>query len=276
MSAFSRFALSLLCFCSITYAAEIPRPGINVEGVQIVRMARTPEPDNVILKMPYPLKGQIETENPVYFSLKIEGYPLGTNSPMGRRDEIENYNVGQSIHIIVDDRPYFAVGRELINVFDQSENYYLYDIVVAFPFDLKPGAHLIRLFPARSFGESLKGDGCFIMRTFYFKEVKPGLNVDLSAPLLTYNEPQGAIPYEKGKPILLDFYVTNCELSKDGYKVKVTLDKTITRQLTEWTPYFIYNLMPGKHTVNLQLLDPEGKVVPGSYNNITREFTVAN
>ena len=278
MKAIRLLSLSLcylsLISCDPLKSAYIEAPDVNKEGVQIQKVDRTPEADNVLLTMAYPLRGQVETENPVSFSLKIEGYPLGTNSPFERTDEIANSDKGQTIHIIVDNEPYFAKGREVIDVFDYSENYYLDDIVVELPLKLSPGQHLLRVFPARSYGESLKGNGTFVARTFFFKNENKKLDVDLSAPLLTYNEPQGEYSYKKGRAILLDFIVSNCELSRDGYKVRVKVDGTITRTLTEWSPYYIYGLKPGKHTVMLELLNPNNAPVAGSYNTLKRDFTI--
>ncbi len=133
--------------------------------------------------------------------------------------------------------------------------------------------HILRAFPCRSFGESLKCDKCHIAMPFYYQDKKPTLDVDLSAPYLTYNEPQGTFE-DPSQPILLDFYISNCTLSKDGYKVRITIDDGNQRFLYGWGPYYIYGLKPGTHRIQLELIDPQNEQVPGIFNDVTRTFTI--
>jgi hypothetical protein len=72
--------------------------------------------------------------------------------------------------------------------------------------------------------------------------------------------------------VLLDFYITNCQLSKDGYKVRLTIDGSDQRILTNWVPYYLYGLSKGKHRIKLELLDEKNKVVPGAYATVERTF----
>jgi hypothetical protein len=71
----------------------------------------------------------------------------------------------------------------------------------------------------------------------------------------------------------LDFLISNCELTPDGYKVRLTIDGNVHRTLTSWQPYYIYGLSKGKHTIRLELLNKEEKV-PGSFNDVTRTIYV--
>ena len=105
---------------------------------------------------------------------------------------------------------------------------------------------------------------------------KENPNIDLSQPYLTYNAPQGEYPYnsKRPQPILLDFYITNCELSKDGYKVRLTIDNDVKRNLISWQPYYIYGLAPGTHKIRLELLDPQNSKVSGQFNDVQRTFTI--
>ena len=136
--------------------------------------------------------------------------------------------------------------------------------------------HVIRAYPCRSYHESIKSANAFTASIFYFQEKKDNPKVDLSAPYLTYNFPQGDIPYneKKPKPVLLDFYLTHCTLSKDGYKVRLTIDGNIQRQLTTWQPYYIYGLKKGMHKIRLELLDPKNKRVAGLFNDVERTITL--
>jgi len=70
---------------------------------------------------------------------------------------------------------------------------------------------------------------------------------------------------------LLDFYLINCTLSDKGYKVKATIDGA-EFILTKWEPYFIEGLPLGEHTIKLQLLDKNNKVVETEYNGTERKI----
>jgi hypothetical protein len=89
---------------------------------------------------------------------------------------------------------------------------------------------------------------------------------------LTYNAPEGE--FKDGQPILLDFYVVNTQLSKDGYKVRLIIDGTDKRMLTEWVPYFIYGLKKGSHTIKLELLNPQGTVLAPLFNDLEQTIVV--
>ena len=130
------------------------------------------------------------------------------------------------------------------------------------------------MFPTRSYGESLKKENNFTDTYFYIENKKINEDVNLSDPFITYNEPSGYMTLNTKDPILFDFYVSNCFLSSDGYKVKVAIDKDITRIVNMWMPYYIYGLKSGKHSLRLQLVDKNYKQVPGIFNDVTRTFYV--
>jgi hypothetical protein len=268
----SRAIAIFLTFCTSLYSAEQEAPEPNPTEIRIVVVEPTPEGDHVETKIVHPRNNDVERSNPVNVLIRLLGYPLRTYSQFPRAKEVMNYNkAGQSLHVCIDNEPYFIVNEAIVNALE-SQDYLYYEQVLDFkiPFTLKPGQHLVRVFPARSFGESLKGDGCFAMRLFYVSGQQIKLDFNPSGPFLTYNQPQGEITYDKVKPVLLDFYITNAQLSRDGYKVRLTVDETIKRILTRWTPYYIYGLKAGKHTFKLELLDESNNVVPGMTNSVTR------
>jgi hypothetical protein len=262
----------LACMAATLGAAEINKNTPNTGNIRVVPVAPTPEPDHAEVRISFPKEGQIKNSFPIRFQFRIEGYPIGTDSTFPRQHEIMSDPQGQALRITVDNGPIIEADEALDDALDNEQNYFDQTVEVNYSQNLTPGKHIIRVFPARSFGESLKGDGCFASRVFYFQSEEDNLNVDLKAPFLTYNEPFGNLSSKK--PILLDFYISNCELSKDGYKVRLTIDNTITRILTAWTPYYIYGLKQGKHTVRLQLLDSQDAQVPGVFNDVKRAFNV--
>jgi len=176
--------------------------------------------------------------------------------------------------VFIDNYHPFEIYTSFVNALDQSNIYYDLTLTKLIPYDLNEGMHVIRTFPARSYGESLKNPECFKASVFYIGSQINNLNVDLNGPYLTYNEPLETLTYEAGKPLLLDFYLTNVQLSQDGYKVKVTIGGSVNRILTSWTPYYIYGLPAGQHTIRLQLLDGQNQVVPGLFNDVERIITI--
>ncbi|MBF5060163.1 hypothetical protein [Candidatus Neptunochlamydia vexilliferae] len=250
----------------------------GVDNVRVVPVAPSPEPNTVVTRIIFPRPHENKRKAPINVQLRVEGFPLGVITQNDRAKEIYNDPEGQAIHVVIDNEPYLIYNQSFEDSFDENREYY--DKIVSFhiPFNLRPGQHVIRAFPARSYGESLKGRGPFTSEVFYFQDRKKSdtMNVDLKGPYLTYNEPQGRYPASQSNPILLDFLLSNCDLSSDGYKVRLTVDEQEIQLLTDYVPYYLYGLSPGKHTIKLELLDKNGALVPGFFNVTEREITIDN
>jgi hypothetical protein len=246
------------------------------EQIRIVPVKRTPEAKSVVLAIAVPKDGVLVHDNPVWVQFRLDGYALGVGSQFDRRHEVGVSRDGQTVHAIIDNDPYIAVDEPAIDPFKEDGWYYDVSYKFEIPHRLKEGLHTIRMFPARSYGESLKGDSTFQSAYFYVgRKAGDGASV-LNEPYLTYNEPSDQIPLTEDKPALLDFYITNCELSTDGYRVQLTVDNSMKRTLTSWQPYYIYGMKRGKHTIRLQLLDPRGNVVKGPFNDVERTIYVGS
>jgi hypothetical protein len=227
------------------------------------------------LTIAIPKDGQLVASNPIWIQFRVDGFALGAaSSQFDRSSEIAVSELGQTVHVVIDDQPYFPINEPALDPFDEGGYFYNMSYKFKVPFHLKKGEHTIRVFPARSFGESLKGDKTFHAINFYVGEASENPEMDLSAPFITYNEPSNQMSLEAGKPILLDFYVSNTELSSDGYKVRLTIDGKVNRLLTSWQPYYIYGLKRGQHTIRLELLDGRNKVAPGLFNVVERTITI--
>lgn len=244
------------------------------EQIRVLPVPRTPESNTVILAIAVPKDGEMKTRNPVWIQFRLDGYPLGAASQFDRADEIAVSKMGQTIHVVVDDYPYIAVNEPSIDPFNEDGYYYDTSYKFEIPYSLKTGMHTIRMFPARSFGESLKGENTFQTTYFYIGNRDDGPKVDFSQPYLTYNEPSDQIPLSENQPVLLDFYLSNCELTQDGYKVILTIDGKNKRTLTSWQPYYIYGLKRGKHAIRLQLVNARGQVVKGPFNDVERAIYI--
>lgn len=269
------FAMALICSSLVSWPL-IAQKGNAVDQIRIVAVNATPEPETVAAVIQLPHEGDVVGGNPVWVQLRVDGYALEADSPFERRYEVANSKLGQTIHVVIDNEPYFAINGPSIQPFNEEGFYYNQSYKFEIPFNMEDGAHTIRIFPARSFGESLKAEKNFQAGTFYVGKETNGSQADvLSRPFLTYNEPSDqTLQLTENKPVLLDFYISNCELSADGYKVRLTIDGKMQRTLVSWRPYYIYGLKKGKHTIRLELLDEKNKVVPGPYNDVQHSIVI--
>lgn len=265
--------LAILALVSTTFAADTREHKPNPSTIRIIPVRPTPEPDNVEIYLTFPKRNQMALGRNVQF--RVSGFPVGNISEFERRREIYDDPEGQSIRVIIDNFPAFDMYKTSItNYLDDSKIFYDQNLEAAIPYRLDQGDHYIRAFPVRSFGESLKGDRSFISSRFYYGGTEQEMNVDLSGPLFTYNEPSERHSYREGEPILIDFYVSNVQLSKDGYKVRISIDNSINRILTMWIPYYLYGLKKGTHTIRMQLIDEKNAVEPGDFNNVEKTIRV--
>ncbi len=269
-------AIAITALFGTGFCAQFEEHAPNPNTIQVVPVDPSPDPDHVETKIIYPKADELKKSTPIKGQIRVEGFSLGTDTEMPRKKEIWNDEEGQSLHIFIDNQPYFSVNEALIDALDDTEDFYDQTAEFEIPFKLQPGMHVIRTFPVRSYNESVKSNSAFAATIFYYQDKKDSPGVDLSQPYLTYNEPQGEYEFDKSKqlPILLDFYITNCELSRDGFKVRLTIDNEPTRTLTSWQPYYIYGLNKGMHRIRLELLNPQNNVVPGLFNDVTRTITI--
>jgi hypothetical protein len=267
-------SIASMSLFTAAFCAHLEEQTPNLKGIQIVPMDPTPDPNEVETKVLYPRKGEVKNSAPVKGQIRVDGIALGVDTEQPRKKEIWNDPEGQSLHIFIDNQPYFSVNEAFIDALDDVEEYYDQTAEFEIPFKLQPGMHVIRTFPVRSYNESVKSDRAFTASIFYFQEKKNNPEIDLSKPYLTYNEPQGEYDAVKNQPILLDFYLTNCDLSRDGYKVRLTIDNDNQRILTSWQPYYIYGLKKGMHRIRLELLDPSNNYVSGLFNDVTRTIVI--
>lgn len=274
-----RFLLALT-FLITPFACTFQAAPVSLEqdtkDLKVIPAFPSLESNTCFLRIVFPRPFENKRKNPVNVQLRVEGYTLGIPTQNERRSELFNHPEGQSIHVFIDNEPYLSYHQVIRDSAEEEKEFYDKLLSFAIPFNLKAGQHVIRAFPARSYGESLKGVGCYNAEIFYFQDRKKtnSLNIDLSKPYLTYNEPQGRYPIHESDPILLDFYLSNCDLSPEGYKVRLTINGDGTQILTQWTPYYIYGFSKGKHRIKLELLDKNNHLVPGYFNVTEREIII--
>ena len=208
--------------------------------------------------------GDVLEDNQVSVVVDVENYELGIQTDTPRAQEIANSAKGQHAHIILDNDPYFADYKDGV------------------PFDigtLDEGAHTLLVFPSRSYHESIKADGSIDIVNFYVGKQEGEFLMDESKPTIIYSRPKGKYEGKDAEKIMLDFYLINADLGNE-YQAKYTIRKdeadateyTIT--LTEWNPAFVTGLTSGDYIITLQLLDGDGNLVEGPFNNTERKITV--
>jgi hypothetical protein len=250
-------------------AAEAPPKKSSSSSIRVVPVSPTPEPDRVELALVFPKQAQT-ISHPIDLQFQLSGYPLGTMSNFTRKSEIYNDEQGQSIRVIIDNLPHLSIYNSFVDSLNENNIYYEQTLNKTIPFGLKEGIHIIRAFPVRSYGESLKNSRSFRTGVFYTGNTQQ--SIDLTAPFLTYNMPQGQIPYKSDQPLLLDFYISNARLSTDGYKIELAIDDQVVRTLTNWVPYYIYGLTRGIHRIRLTLLNQKNEKVPGIFNEVEKKL----
>ncbi len=104
----------------------------------------------------------------------------------------------------------------------------------------------------------------------------PKLKVEEGKPLLILNLPNGKT-FREGEEVAIDFSLANAKLKGDGgeYRVRYIVDDEELQWIDRWEQVVLSGWLPGKHTIRLELVDPDGwPYRNGDYNIITRELTV--
>lgn len=186
------------------------------------------------------------------FRFNVTDFSLGAQTPDTSVKLCANSAKGQHIHYIMDNKPYVA---QYSPVFTDS---------------LAEGHHVMLAFLSRSYHESLKQPGAYVLKEFC-AGTNCTDNFDEKAPHVFFSRPKGE--YNGAKEtnrLLLDFYLLNCTLSDTGYHIRATINGT-EFMLYRWVPYIVEGLPQGEVTVKLELLDPQGQAVNSPYNATERK-----
>ncbi len=258
----------LRSLCAFVVAAVVVAGcGGGGEGpnVQIEQGDRSPSIDSAQARFASPADSSVVDSANVSVVVDVMDYELGVQTETPRAEEIANSANGQHVHVIVDNGPYMAN----------------YEAGTPFPVgELSDGAHSAFVFPSRSYHESVKDTSAYDMVNVYVNEESGEFTLDPSQPTIIYSRPKGTYSGAGAERIMLDFYLHNVTLSDDGYKARYEIREQGAQEtlasitLTEWTPAFVTGLESGTYVVHLQLLDADGNVVPGAWNDTEREITV--
>jgi len=100
--------------------------------------------------------------------------------------------------------------------------------------------------------------------------------VDPKKPLLVFSLPNGKT-FREGEEVVIDFSLANAKLKGDGgdYRVRYIVDDEDMKWIDRWEQVVLTGWTPGKHTIRLELIGPDGwPYRNGDYNVVTRELTV--
>jgi hypothetical protein len=230
--------------------AATTRPGGSGES-----MESNPEAQ---MQLRTPIANSTVPSGEVPFNYQISNFLLTKMSGGPHMAEMANSAKGQHIHNIVDNEPYTA--------------HYETTFSKAIP----DGQHAVLSFLSRSYHESLKHRGAYDLRIINVgngaRPTTPIINVN--GPNLFYSRPKDTYSGADAKRVMLDFYLVNTTLEPGGNRVRATINGT-EFMLDRWMPYMMEGLPAGENTVKLELVDSSGTLIPGTFNSVTRKFTVA-
>jgi hypothetical protein len=192
----------------------------------------------------------------IHFDFEVKNYRLGVQTESKNANDLANSKKGQHIHFILNNEPYSA---------HYSPN---------FKKEIPKGVNHLVAFLSRSYHESVKNENSVVVKKLIVGSDTPDTNkLDMAAPTLIYSRPKGSYSGKDTARILLDFFVLNTTISKNGNQVRVTINNS-EFIVTEWAPYIISGLPMGKTTLELALLDVENKLIPGPFNSVKRTITL--
>ena len=138
---------------------------------------------------------------------------------------------------------------------------------------LPPGTHHLRAMPVTELYESVKAPGAFVHRVIHVGEGEPEPEVR-DGPVLTAVRPWGEYGGAAADSILVDWYLAGVRLTEDGTRLRLTVEGLGRSELTRWVPYFLVGLPDGVHTIRMELVDEEGRRLPGPLTRAERMITV--
>jgi hypothetical protein len=232
---------------------------LEKDGLTIYEMTGSPAYSDASLALtsltPSATEGTDEG-TPLAFKFDVKNYELGAQTEGVEATGLANSDKGQHIHLIVDNGPYSAHYEP------------------EFEKPLSDGNHVILAFLSRSWHESVKSPGAFLVTQYKVGE-GDAPQADLKAQHLFYSRPKGTYTGKDTKRILLDFYLFNTTLSDEGNKVIVVINDKTKFMVPKWAPYVIEGLPMGENKITLMLVGPDGAKIPGPFNEVSRTFMLA-
>ncbi len=214
----------------------------------------SPQFPDASLEMDAPLEGTNLDPGIIEFQFNVKNYQLSTQTLDADIKQCANSGKGQHIHFILNGEPYKALYEPTHEA------------------ELEAGNYVLLSFLSRSYHESLKHYGAYVLNQFSVGDTSSE-PVDLTTPHMFYSRPKGEYKGSDTKKVILDFYLVNTGLSPEGNKVRATINGQ-QFMIDKWAPYFMEGLPSGKSTIKLELVDNSGNVVDGPFNTVERTITL--
>lgn len=190
------------------------------------------------------------------FDVSSSTYKLGAQTPDAEQKMCANSGKGQHIHLIIDNKPYAAKYE------------------AKFPYEIEDGEHYMLAFLSRSYHESIKNGIAFVAEKIEVKNNESLKSGSINRSMVFYSRPKGTyVGKANTDKVMLDFYIVNCKLGENDYKVKAEINGE-EHLITNWVPYYIEGLPMGENKVKLTLLEKDGDVVDVPHNPVERTFTL--
>ena len=189
---------------------------------------------------------ELNSGSELEFSFDVKNYELGAQTEHEFQYSLANSKKGQHIHLIINNNPYSA---HYTNKFKKK---------------LDPDNGVILAFLSRSYHESVKNKNAYIFTQYGDLE-----KIDLDKQYLFYSRPKGTYTGQDTKKLLLDFYLINTTISKNGNKVRATINDE-EFLIDEWSPYYIEGLPKGEVKIKLELINSSGELIDSPFNPSTR------
>ena len=214
----------------------------KLQNITITKVVGSPEYENASLNV----KAIEMVDKESKFSFNIENYDLGVQTSKNFDYQLANSAKGQHIHFIVNNGPYSAHYTD------------------SFSKGFEKDSNVILAFLSRSYHESVKNKDAYILTQVGESDI------DLENEFLFYSRPKGTYKGADTENLLLDFYLVNTEISKNGNKVRATIQNT-EFIIDEWAPYYIKGLSKGEINIKLELIDSSGNLIKTPFNPSTRK-----
>lgn len=228
----------------------------KVAEITIEKLQDSPAYETASLTLKAPKDVTQLPSGAVNFDFEIANYELGVITDSPNINRLANSGKGQHIHFILNNQPYSAHYEP------------------TFSKEIPDGTHHLVAFLSRSYHESVKNENSVVVKKIQVGDTADeSSTLDINNPTLIYSRPKGEYSGKDTESVLLDFFVLNTTLSKDGNKVRATInDKTFL--ITEWVPHVIKGLPMGNNSITLELIDGENNLISGPFNKVTRTVSL--
>ena len=209
----------------------------NKNKIKISKVEGSPKYEDASLVL-----NELNSGSELEFSFDVKNYELGAQTEHEFQYSLANSKKGQHIHLIINNNPYSA---HYTNKFKKK---------------LDPDNGVILAFLSRSYHESVKNKNAYIFTQYGDLE-----KIDLDKQYLFYSRPKGTYTGQDTKKLLLDFYLINTTISKNGNKVRATINDE-EFLIDEWSPYYIEGLPKGEVKIKLELINSSGELIDSPFN----------